>query len=245
MGQKVHPNGLRVGITKDHITHWFAPKSKFGPELVQDYKIRKFVKKELSNAFVSKVLIERRGSKGTDKVKVIVKTARPGMVIGRGGQGREVLRKKLVDEFKTNIDVDVEDIPMPDLDAQLIAENVAAQIERRVTFRRAMKQAIFRSRRSGAKGIKIMVGGRLGGAEVARSEWLREGRVPLQTLRADIDYGFAEAHTIYGLIGVKVWLYVNDFAEHAKFAASILPSPATAKQANLPLEEGEISHVDA
>uniref|UniRef100_A0A7C5P817 Small ribosomal subunit protein uS3 n=1 Tax=Thermodesulfobium narugense TaxID=184064 RepID=A0A7C5P817_9BACT len=245
MGQKVHPNGLRVGITKDHIAHWFAPKSNFGPDLVQDSKIREFVKKELSGAFVSKILIERRGSKGQERIKVIVRTARPGMVIGRGGQGREILRKKLVDEFKSNIEVDVEDIPVPDLDAQLIAENVASQIEKRVTFRRAMKQAIFRARRSGAKGIKIMVSGRLGGAEVARSEWLREGRVPLQTLRADIDYGFAEAHTIYGIIGVKVWLYVNDFSEHAKFASPVIPVATNVKHDNLPLEEGDIGHDDA
>ena len=202
MGQKVNPHGLRVGVIKDWDSKWYADHAEFGDNLVEDYNIRKFLKKKLFNAGVSKIEIER----ASDRVKVIVFTAKPGVVIGKGGAEIEVTKKELSKLTGKKVLVDIKEIKRPDKDAQLAAENVAAQLEKRMSFRRCMKQAIGRSMRSGVKGIKMMVSGRLDGAEIARSEQYHEGSIPLQTLRADIDYGFAEANTTAGKIGIKVWI---------------------------------------
>jgi small subunit ribosomal protein S3 len=202
MGQKVNPHGLRVGINKDWDSRWYADKKHFADNLVEDYKIREFIKKELFLAGISKTEIERFAS----RVKVNIFTAKPGMVIGKGGTGVEVIRTKLEKMTGKTVIINVEEIKDPDLDAQLVAESIASQIERRVSFRRAMKQSIQRSMRTGAKGVKTLASGRLNGADMARSEGYSEGKIPLQTLRADISYGFAEADTTYGKIGVKVWI---------------------------------------
>ncbi len=206
MGQKVNPHGLRVGIIKDWDSKWYAEKEKFSDLLIEDYEIREHIKKKLFIAGISKIEIER----AANRVKVSIYTAKPGMVIGKGGSGVEELRKELEKLTKKNIIVNVEEIKVPELDAQLVAENIAAQLERRVAFRRAMKQAIQRTMRAGAEGIKTAVSGRLGGADMARTEGYSEGTIPLQTLRADIDYGFAEADTTYGKLGVKVWIYKGE-----------------------------------
>jgi small subunit ribosomal protein S3 len=203
MGQKVSPHGLRVGVIKDWNSKWYADKGNFADMLVEDNKIREYVKKKLYVAGVSKVLIERSAE---NKIKVTVLTARPGMVIGHAGNGVDELKKALVKLTKKDIDISIEEIRRSELDAQLTAESVAQALERRVSFRRAMKQAISRTMKANAKGIKILCSGRLGGAEIARSEKYSEGNVPLHTIRADIDYGFAEADTTYGKIGVKVWI---------------------------------------
>lgn len=203
MGQKVSPHGLRVGIIKDWDSKWYADKNNFAENLAEDQKVRKFTKKKLYAAGISKVLIERAAS---DKIKVIILTAKPGLVIGSAGAGIEDLKKELVKLTKKHVDIDIVEIKKIELDAQLSAESIAEALERRVSFRRAMKQAIGRTMKSGAKGIKVLCSGRLGGAEIARSEKYSEGNVPLHTLRADIDYGFAEADTTYGKIGVKVWI---------------------------------------
>ena len=202
MGQKVNPHGMRVGINKDWSSKWYADKSNFADFLVEDNQIRAFVKKKLYNAGVSNVVIERKGN----IVKVIVMAARPGMVIGRSGEGIDEFKKALVKMTGKNVEVSIEEVRKTELDAQLTAESVAQSLERRTSFRRAMKQPISRTMKAGAKGIKIVCSGRLGGAEIARSEKYSEGNVPLHTLRADIDYGFAEADTTYGKIGVKVWI---------------------------------------
>lgn len=206
MGQKVNPHGLRVGIIRDWDSKWYADKKTFNLYLVEDFKIREYIKAKLYISGVSKIEIER----AANKIKVTVFTAKPGMVIGRGGVGVEELRVAVEKMTKKSVVVNVEEIKVPELDAQLVAENIAAQLERRVTFRRAMKQAIQRTMRYGAKGIKTAVAGRLGGADMARTEGYSEGTIPLQTLRADIDYGFAEATTTYGKLGVKVWLYKGE-----------------------------------
>lgn len=206
MGQKVNPHGLRVGIIRDWDSKWYADKKHFNEFLLEDYKIREYVKKKLFISGISKTEIER----AANKIKVTVFTAKPGMVIGRGGVGVEELRVAIEKLTKKSVVVNVEEIKVPDLDAQLVAENVASQLERRVTFRRAMKQVIQRTMRMGAKGIKTSVAGRLGGADMARTEGYSEGSIPLQTLRADIDYGFAEANTTYGKVGVKVWIYKGE-----------------------------------
>ena len=203
MGQKVNPHGMRVGINKDWSSKWYADKSSFADFLVEDNQIRTFVKKKLYNAGVSNVVIERPAA---DRVKVIVMAARPGMVIGRSGEGIDEFKKQLVKMTGKTVDVSIEEVRRTELDAQLTAESVAQSLERRTSFRRAMKQPISRTMKAGAKGIKIVCSGRLGGAEIARSEKYSEGNVPLHTLRADIDYGFAEADTTYGKIGVKVWI---------------------------------------
>jgi len=203
MGQKVNPHGMRVGVNKDWSSKWFAKKSDFAEFLVEDNQIRTFVKKKLYNAGVSSIVIERPAA---EKVKVIVMCARPGMVIGRSGEGIEEFKKGLVKLTGRTVDVSIEEVRKTELDAQLTAEAVAQSLERRTSFRRAMKQPIGRTMKAGAKGIKIVCSGRLGGAEIARSEKYSEGNVPLHTLRADIDYGFAEADTTYGKIGVKVWI---------------------------------------
>ena len=203
MGQKVNPHGMRVGINKDWSSKWYADKTNFADFLVEDNEIRVFAKKKLYNAGVSNVVIERPAA---DRVKVIVMAARPGMVIGRSGEGIDEFKKQLVKMTGRNVEVSIEEVRRTELDAQLTAESVAQSLERRTSFRRAMKQPISRTMKAGAKGIKIVCSGRLGGAEIARSEKYSEGNVPLHTLRADIDYGFAEADTTYGKIGVKVWI---------------------------------------
>lgn len=205
MGQKVNPTGLRVGIIKDWESRWFSDKN-YVELLHEDLKLRKFVKSKLHAAGVPKVEIER----AANRIKVSVHTAKPGIVIGRGGAEVENLRKTLEKMTGKQVNVNIVEIKKPELDAQLVAESVAAQLEKRIGFRRAMKQAVGRTMRLGAEGIKIMCAGRLGGAEIARTEWYNEGKVPLHTLRADIDYGFAEANTTYGKIGVKVWIYKGE-----------------------------------
>lgn len=207
MGQKVHPKGFRLGINKDWDSRWFANDKDFEKYLLEDFKIRRHIKEKLYTAGISRIEIERAAK----RIKIIIYTAKPGIVIGRAGAGVEALRKELekITNGKT-ISLDIKEIKVPELDAQLVAENIAAQLEKRVSFRKAMKQAMARALKSGAKGIKTMVSGRLGGADIARTEWYKEGRIPLQTLRADIEYGFAEAHTTYGRIGVKAWIYKGD-----------------------------------
>ncbi|MCR3758011.1 30S ribosomal protein S3 [Clostridium felsineum] len=204
MGQKVNPHGLRVGVIKEWNAKWYANSKNFSYYLVQDNKIRKFVKSKLSNSGVSKVEIERAAK----RVKLNIYTAKPGMVIGKGGQGIEALKKELKAFVeKENILINIVEVKNSDANAQLMAENIAQQLERRISFRRAMKQTIQRAMRTGVKGVKTACAGRLAGAEIARTEQYHEGTIPLQTLRADIDYGFAEADTTYGKIGVKVWVY--------------------------------------
>ena len=206
MGQKVNPHGLRVGVIKDWDSRWYASNEKVGDLLLEDYKIRKYLKETLYAAGVPKIEIER----DTARVKVFIHCARPGMVIGKGGQEIEKLRLQIEKMVGKPVSLNIIEIRTPDLNAQLVAENIASQLEKRISFRRAMKQAMGRSMRMGARGIKTNVSGRLGGAEIARSEHYHEGTIPLQTLRADIDYGFAEANTTYGKIGVKVWIYKGE-----------------------------------
>ncbi|MGO9117059.1 MAG: 30S ribosomal protein S3 [Desulfomonilaceae bacterium] len=205
MGQKVHPNGFRLGITKTWDSRWFSQRD-FGDFLIEDLKLRDFVKKRLSQASISKIEIERAAG----KIRLVIHTARPGIVIGPKGSEIEKLRREVLGMTKKDVIIDVKEIRKPEIDAQLVAENVAQQLERRIAFRRAMKKAVTSSLKSGAKGIRIATAGRLGGAEMARREWYREGRVPLHTLRADIDYGFAEARTTYGVIGIKVWVFKGE-----------------------------------
>lgn len=206
MGQKVNPHGLRVGVIKDWDSRWFAKKKDFGDTLVEDYNLRKTLKKQLYAAGVPKIEIERDAS----KVRIHIHCAKPGVVIGKGGSEIEKLRVQCEAILKKPVNINVVEVKSPDMDAQLVAENIAQQLEKRISFRRAMKQSIGRAMKFGAKGIKIQCSGRLGGAEIARSETYHEGTIPLQTLRADIDYGFAEAATTYGRIGVKVWLYKGE-----------------------------------
>jgi small subunit ribosomal protein S3 len=206
MGQKTHPNGFRVGIIKPWSSTWYAKKGSYPKFLVEDEKIRKFIKKKLYTAGVAKILISRKATNTT----VTVATAKPGVVVGRGGQGIDELRAAVSQLIGKPVTIDVVEVARIDADAQLAAESVALQLEKRIAFRRAMKQVMQRTMRAGVQGIKVMVSGRLGGAEIARSEWAKEGRIPLQTLRADVDYGFAEADTIMGKIGVKVWVFKGD-----------------------------------
>ena len=207
MGQKVNPHGLRVGIIKGWDTQWYADKKDFGKNLKEDYEIRKFIKNKYYAAAISKILIERVAS----RIVVSVYTGKPGVLIGKAGSEIEVIKKDLAKLTKgKTVVINVTEVRKPDSDAQLVAEGVAQQLEKRMSFRRAMKQAIGRAMRSGVKGVKMMVSGRLDGAEIARCEQYHEGSIPLQTLRADIDYGFAEAHTTFGMIGVKVWIYKGE-----------------------------------
>ena len=206
MGQKVNPHGLRVGVIKDWDSKWYAEDADFSEFLVEDYNIRKFLKEKLFAAGISKIEIER----ASDRVKVIIYTAKPGVVIGRGGAEIEVTKKELAKLTSKKVLVDIKEIKRPDKDAQLAAENVAAQLENRVAFRRAMKSVMSRAMKAGALGIKTSCSGRLGGADMARTEFYSEGTIPLQTLRADIEYGFAEADTTYGKVGVKVWIYKGE-----------------------------------
>jgi ribosomal protein S3 len=211
VGQKVNPHGLRVGIVKDWDAKWYADKD-FAANLHEDVKIRNFLKETLFIAGISRIEIERTKK----RIKLTIHTAKPGMVIGRGGAGIEDIKKAMTRFTDKQVDVNIAEIKQADMDATLVAENIAGQLERRIGFRRAMKQAVGRTMRLGAKGIKIMVSGRLGGAEIARSESYREGSIPLHTLRADIDYGTAEAHTTYGCIGIKVWIYKGEVLPEAK-----------------------------
>lgn len=206
MGQKVNPHGLRIGIIKDWDTKWYANDKTFSSYLVEDVQIRKFIKKKLYISGISRIEIDR----AANKVKINVNTAKPGLVIGKGGQGIEELRKEVEKMTGKSVLINITEIKTPEMDAQLVAENIASQLEKRISFRRAMKQAMSRTMKLGAKGIKTSCAGRLGGAEIARTEHYHEGTIPLQTLRADIDYGFAEADTTYGKIGVKVWIYKGE-----------------------------------
>ncbi len=218
MGQKVNPHGLRVGVLKDWDSRWFTSKREFGDTLVEDYKIRKVLKKQLYGAGVPQIEIERTfdSQTGKPRVRVTVHCAKPGMVIGKGGAEKEKLQAQLSKQFGKDIYLNIVEVRNPDVNAQLVAENIAGQLERRIAFRRAMKQCMGRAMRMGAKGIKTQVGGRLAGADIARSEHYHEGTIPLQTLRADIDYGFAEADTTYGKIGVKVWIYKGEILKGVK-----------------------------
>ena len=205
MGQKVNPHGIRVGVIKDWDSKWYAD-AEFADYLVEDYDIRKYLKKKLYSAGVSKIEIERQ----SDRIRVILYTAKPGVVIGKGGAEIEVTKQELAKMTGKKVSVDIKEIKKPDRDAQLVAENIAQQLENRITFRRAMKSCMSRTMKSGALGIKASCSGRLGGADMARTEVYSEGTIPLQTLRADIDYGFAEADTTYGKVGVKVWIYKGE-----------------------------------
>jgi small subunit ribosomal protein S3 len=217
MGQKVNPHGLRIGIIKDWDTKWYANDKNFSDFLIEDVKIRKYVKKKLYISGISKIEIER----AANKIKVNINTAKPGLVIGKGGTGIEEIRRELEKMTQKSVLINITEIKMPEVEAQLVAENIASQLEKRISFRRAMKQAMSRAMKLGAKGIKTAVAGRLGGAEIARSEHYHEGTIPLQTLRADIDYGFAEADTTFGKLGVKVWIYKGE----------VLPAVKKAKKA--------------
>lgn len=209
MGQKVHPTGIRLGIVKKHSSVWFAEGREYAKNLLADLQVRDFVKKHLANASVSRVDIERPAQ----TAKITIYTARPGIVIGKKGEDVEALRRILTEKMGVPVQINIEEIRKPDLDAQLVADSVAQQLQRRVMFRRAMKRAVQNAMRQGAEGIKVQVGGRLGGVEIARSEWYREGRVPLHTLRADIDYATSEATTTYGIIGVKVWIFKGEILD--------------------------------
>lgn len=220
MGQKVHPNGIRLGITKPWISTWYADKSDYAKNLSSDWEVRKFLEKKLKQASVSKIVIERPAK----SVRVTIHTARPGVVIGKKGEDVEKLRNQVAKLTGIPAQINIAEIRKPELDAKLVADGIASQLERRVMFRRAMKRAVQNAMRLGAKGIKVEVSGRLGGAEIARSEWYREGRVPLHTLRADIDYSTAESHTQYGVIGVKVWVFKGEVLD------GVLPQHEEPKQ---------------
>ena len=217
MGQKVHPTGIRLGIVKKHTSTWYADKTAYADKLLADIKARDFIQKKLASASVSRIEIERP----SQSAKITIHSARPGIVIGKKGEDVEKLRNEVSRLLGVSVQINIEEIRKPDIDSALVAQGVAQQLERRVMFRRAMKRAVQNAMRQGALGIKIMVAGRLGGAEIARTEWYREGRVPLHTLRADIDYSTAEALTTYGIIGVKVWIFkgeILDAAEQAEAA---------------------------
>ena len=222
MGQKVHPNGFRLGVIRDWDAKWFATGTKYAVSFVSDQKVRAYLRSKLINAAVSRVELVRPGG----NLIVTIYTGRPGIVIGKKGEDIERLRKGLISLTGIPVQISVEEIRKPELDAALVAENICQQLEKRMMFRRAMKRAVQNSMRLGAQGVKVMVAGRLNGAEIARSEWHREGRVPLHTLRADVDYGFSEAHTTYGVIGVKVWI----------FKGEILPPAEIAQSAAVPLD---------
>ncbi len=224
MGQKVHPVGIRLGIVKDWNAKWFADSKNFADYLNTDLKVRDFLKKKLSQASVSRIQIQRPAR----NAYITIHTARPGIVIGKKGEDIEALRKEVSGMMGIPVHINVEEIRKPELDAQLVAESIAQQLEKRIMFRRAMKRAVSNAMRLGAQGIKINVAGRLNGAEIARTEWYREGRVPLHTLRADIDYGFAEARTTYGVIGVKVWIFKGEVFGTGEQAAEAEPAKKAA-----------------
>ena len=224
MGQKVHPIGIRLGIVKDWTSKWYADSKNFANNLNMDLKVRSHIRKALSNASVSRIQIERPAN----NARITIHTARPGIVIGKKGEDVEKLRKDLSSMMGVTVNINIEEIRKPELDAYLVAENIAQQLERRIMFRRAMKRAVTNAMRLGALGVKVRVSGRLNGAEIARTEWYHEGRVPLHTLRADIDYGVVEANTTYGVIGVKVWLFKGEIFEKGVFADSQTDKSATA-----------------
>ncbi|MCL6536018.1 MAG: 30S ribosomal protein S3 [Armatimonadetes bacterium] len=232
MGQKINPIGFRVGVTRDWESRWYAPKKQYRHTLYEDYLIRRTIKQRWYGAGISRIEIER----AANIVRIIIYAARPGQIIGRGGQGIEEVNRavlKALHPNKPELRIDVEDVRNPDQDAQLVAENIASQLERRISHRRAIRQTLARAQRMNLRGIKVMVAGRLGGAEIARTEWDRWGRVPLQTLRAEIDYGFATAYTIYGTIGVKVWIYKRDIPMSER---RILLSSVTTPESGMPGE---------
>jgi small subunit ribosomal protein S3 len=206
MGQKVHPTGIRLGIVKEHTSIWYADNKNYAKQLITDLEARAYISKVLDSASVSRIVIERPAQ----TARITIHTARPGVVIGKKGEDVDKLRKDLTQKMGVPVHINIEEIRKPDLDAKLVAQNVAQQLERRVMFRRAMKRVVQNAMRQGAEGIKVQIGGRLGGAEIARSEWYREGRVPLHTLRADIDYATYEAKTTYGILGVKVWIFKGE-----------------------------------
>ncbi len=211
MGQKVHPKGFRIGIIRDWDSNWYADRD-YTDLLHEDYKLRHYIKEHFYTAGIAKVEIQRTGN----RIRVTIHTAKPGIVIGRGGTEVEKLKADLIKMTGKNVNINIQEIKKPDLDAQIVAENIAQQLEKRISFRRAMKQTVGRTMRAGAIGIKVAISGRLGGAEIARSEWYSEGKVPLHTLRADVDYGFAEANTTYGKIGIKVWVNRGEIMPEAK-----------------------------
>lgn len=225
MGHKVHPIGFRLGITTEWSSRWYAENKAYSDTLITDIEVRDYVRKKLSHASVSRIQIDRPAR----SAKIIVHTARPGIVIGKKGEDIDKLRKELSLKMGVPVHLSVEEIRKPELDALLVAENIAQQLERRIMFRRAMKRAVGNAMRLGAGGIRVNVGGRLNGAEIARSEWYRDGRVPLHTLRADIDYGVAEAKTTYGIIGVKVWIFKGEIFEPEKIDTAQAAEPETAE----------------
>jgi small subunit ribosomal protein S3 len=216
MGHKVHPTGIRLGITKDWTSKWYADSKNFPEFLHMDLKVREFLQKKLAQASISRVQIERPAR----NARITIHTARPGLVIGKKGEDIERLRQEVSEMMKVPVHINIEEVRKPELDATLVAQSIAQQLERRIMFRRAMKRAVQNAMRLGALGVKINVGGRLNGAEIARSEWVREGRVPLHTLRADIDYGVAEANTTYGVIGVKVWIFKGEVFDRGEAAGA-------------------------
>ena len=225
MGQKVHPTGIRLGIVKDWASRWYADTKTFPEHIRQDHEIRVYIKEKLKDASVSRISIERPSK----RCNITIHTARPGIVIGKKGEDIEKLRmevSKMIGMAIQDVRINISEVRKPELDAQLVAEGIAQQLERRVMFRRAMKRAVTNTMRVGAEGVKVKVGGRLNGAEIARSEWYREGRVPLHTLRADIDYGTAEANTTYGVIGVKVWIFKGEVFEKPEAAPAEAPAAA-------------------
>jgi small subunit ribosomal protein S3 len=224
MGQKVNPTGIRLGIVRDHNSVWYADSQTYSKHLINDIKVREYVQKKLENASVSRVVIERPAQ----TARITIHTARPGIVIGKKGEDVDKLRKDLGDMMGVPVHINIQEIRKPDMDAKLVAQSVAQQLERRVMFRRAMKRVVQNAMRQGAEGIKVQVGGRLGGTEIARSEWYREGRVPLHTLRADIDYATHEAMTTYGIIGVKVWIFKGEVIGQAEQPEAIQSKKATA-----------------
>jgi len=224
MGQKVHPIGIRLGIVKDWTSKWYADSKNFADFLNLDLKVRDYIKNALKNASVSRVQIERPAN----NARITIHTARPGIVIGKKGEDVEKLRQKISDMMGVAVNINIEEVRKPELDATLVAENIAQQLERRIMFRRAMKRAVTNAMRLGALGVKVRISGRLNGAEIARTEWYHEGRVPLHTLRADIDYGVVEANTTYGVIGVKVWLFKGEVFEKGKLDGAVTAEPANA-----------------
>ena len=243
MGQKTHPTGFRIGIIEPWISQWYAKRNKYGEFIAEDAKIRKFIKKKLYTAGVSRIIIARKAQ----NVNITVVTAKPGIVVGRGGQGIDELRLAVQKLIKNNqVSIDIVEVARIDVDAQLVAESIALQLEKRIAFRRAMKQAMQRTMRAGVQGIKVMVSGRLGGAEIARSEWAKEGRIPLQTLRADVQYGFAEADTIMGKIGVKVWVFKGDLMPGEKADQNIkAKKPSVIKEGGRTSRRKNIEEVPA
>jgi len=228
MGQKVHPTGIRLGIVKDWTSKWYANTRDYADLLNKDLAVRSFLKKELANASVSRIQIDRPAK----NAHITIHTARPGIVIGKKGEDVDNLRKVLAEKMGVPVHINIEEIRKPDLDARLVAQNVAQQLERRVMFRRAMKRVVQNAMRQGAEGIKVQVAGRLGGAEIARTEWYREGRIPLHTFRADIDYGLAEARTTYGVIGIKVWVFKGEVlpGQQDKTPVGVAPRRRTSRQ---------------